>query len=529
MLTFIQRRTGARVVAAFAVLLAMLAGVTIASILSLQTVAGNAVILADDKLTRQRLTTEWLGSERLNAVRVLSVAHSDSLEVADYFQRQLVDGDKASAALQARLANMPAHAAEHALVTKALARQVAYRAARMEVLRQKDMGRTQQVEELVAARLTPTFDAYAAALQALLDHQHAAAQRLSADSHDTFITGRMVLAALGTTAVLVGIALAWALTRSIVEPLRAALDLAERAAAGDLTAVLSHRRQDEIGQLLDALSNMTRRLARTVSGVREAALAIDAASAEVAQGNLDLSRRTEHQAATLQETAAALDKLTQIVRAHAGQAVRAEQLAQGAADTAAAGGPAVRAVVATMQDISNSAELIVDIIAAIDTIAFQTNILALNAAVEAARAGEQGRGFAVVAGEVRALAQRSAGAAKEIKGLITASVDAIRRGAAQAEGAGATMTGMLDGARAVSELMKDLGSASRQQGRGIAQVNAAVTDLDRDTQRNAALVEEAAAAAEALRGQAAALRGLMGQFRLAAPGPADPATPRLTR
>ncbi len=530
MLTLIQRHTGARVVAAFAVLLVMLAGVTLASLLSLQKVADNATVLVDDKLARQRVTTDLLGNERLNALRVLSIAHSDSLEVGDYFQQQLGVGEKASAALQTKLANMPSDAAEQALMQTAAAAQKQYRAVQADVMKQKDMGRTQQVEELVAGSLTPAFNAYAAALNALLDHQGRAAQKLSDDSHATYATGRVVLAVLGTVAVLIGAGLAWALTGSIVKPLRQALDLAERAAAGDLSAVLRHGRQDEIGQLLDALSDMTRRLARTVSGVRDAALAIDAASVEVAHGNLDLSHRTEHQAATLQETAAALTRLTEIVRDNTGQAVRAEQLARGAADTAAAGGASVTAVVDTMHDIQASAAKIVDIITVIDSIAFQTNILALNAAVEAARAGEQGRGFAVVASEVRALAQRSATAAREIKTLITTSVDAIRRGATQAEGAGTTMTGMLDGARAVSALMKDLGDASRSQDDGIAQINAAVTDLDTDTQRNAALVEEAAAAAEALRQQASALRALMQQFRLAEPsgGGAVAAVPGLT-
>ncbi|TWI69813.1 methyl-accepting chemotaxis protein [Pseudoduganella lurida] len=515
MFNVIRQRTGARVVAAFALLLLMLAGVTAASLLSLQKVADNATALVDDKLARQRVTTELLGNERLNALRALSIAHSDSLEVMDYFQQGLNEGGKVTLALQRQLAAMPAQPAERALLDRAAARQAAYHAARAEVMKQKDMGRTQQVDELVAGRLTPAFDAYAAALNALLEHQRAAARLLSDDSHATYDQGRLTLAVLGAVALLLGAGLAWALTRSIVQPLQQALHLAERAAAGDLGATLQHGRRDEIGQLLDALSHMTARLARTVSGVRDAALAIDAASVEVAHGNLDLSSRTEHQAATLQETAAALTKLTEAVRDNTGQAVQAGRLAQGAAETAAAGGASVTAVVDTMHDLSASASKIVDIIAVIDGIAFQTNILALNAAVEAARAGEQGRGFAVVASEVRALAQRSAGAAREIKVLITASVDAIRRGAAQAEEAGATMTGMLDGARAVSTLMQDLGAASRSQDDGIAQINAAVTDLDTDTQRNAALVEEAAAAAEALRQQAASLRELMGQFRLA--------------
>ncbi|GGX95519.1 methyl-accepting chemotaxis protein [Pseudoduganella dura] len=524
MLNLLRQRTGARVVAAFSLILAMLAIVTATSLWSLQSVAANAEELAEDKLARQRITIELRGNEQLNALRASSIAHSDSLEVADLFMRQLAEGEKTSRRLQDQLARFDgdddADPAHRPLVSAVLRRQQLYRAARDEVFKQKDMGRVQQVEELVAASLEPRLKEYLRALDALLDYQAASAKQLSDDSRATFTWMRTLLAGMGLLALAAGAVLALMLTRSIVRPLRDALVFAGRTADGDLTATLRHGRQDELGRLLDALSGMAGKLAHTVSGVRDAAAAIDVASAEVAHGNLDLSRRTENQAATLEETAAALDQLTATVRTNSEQAVHAAALAHGAADVAAQGGSAIARVTATMDGISQSAAKIVDIIAVIDGIAFQTNILALNAAVEAARAGEQGRGFAVVAAEVRALAQRSATAAREIKALITQSVETIAQGAALASGAEATMTGMVERVGGVSGVMARIGTASHAQNEGIAQINGAVADLESDTQNNAALVEQVAAASESLRRQSEVLSGLMQQFRLGTPGSA---------
>jgi methyl-accepting chemotaxis protein len=516
MLNLLRQRTGARVVAAFAVILAMLVVVTLTSLWSLQKVAANAAVLADDKLARQRLTIELRGSEQLNALRALSIARSDSLEVGEAFMKQLVAGEGASRRLQQRLAGLGSDGAEQALVVAMDRQRQGFVAARDEIFRQKDMGRTQQVDELVASAFEPRLAAYMQAMDALLDHHARAASQVSGDSHATLAGMRVLLGGLGLLALLAGAGLALALTRTIVLPLRDAVAFAERTAAGDLAGTLRHDRQDEVGQLFDALTDMARRLAQTVGGVRDAAAAIDAASEEVAQGNLDLSRRTEHQAATLAETSTALDRLASTVRSNGAQAVSAAALAHGAAEAAGEGSTAITRVSTTMEGISHSAAKIVDIIAVIDGIAFQTNILALNAAVEAARAGEQGRGFAVVASEVRALAQRSATAAREIKALISDSVATIGAGAGLAAGAQATMADMLDRASGVSTLMARIGTASQAQTDGIAQMNEAVADLEADTQCNAALVEQVAAASEALRRQSQALNTLMQQFRTGA-------------
>ncbi|QBE65921.1 methyl-accepting chemotaxis protein [Pseudoduganella lutea] len=516
MLNLLRRRTGSRVVAAFAAILAMLGLVTVTSLWSLQKVASNAELLVDDKLARQRLTIELRASEQLNALRALSIARSDSLEVADAFKRQLADGETVTKRLLRQQASLQIDASEVALIAATRQQQQGFEAVRDEIFRQKDMGRTQQVDELVGSGFEPRLAAYMGALDALLAHQARAARQVSDDSHATLVAMRMLLGGLGLLALVAGAVLALALTRSIVVPLRDAVAFAKRAAVGDLAGTMGHARQDELGELLDALNDMARRLARTVSGVRDAAAAIDAASAEVAHGNLDLSRRTEHQGATLEETSAALNALATTVRANGAQAVDAARLAQGAADVAAQGGSAIAQVTDTMDGISRSAAKIVDIIAVIDGIAFQTNILALNAAVEAARAGEQGRGFAVVASEVRALAQRSATAAREIKVLISASVATIGEGAAIAAGAQATMAGMLDRVGGVSSLMAQIGSASHAQTDGIAQMNDAVAALEQDTRNNVALVEQVATASALLRQQAQVLSTLMRQFRVGA-------------
>jgi len=263
---------------------------------------------------------------------------------------------------------------------------------------------------------------------------------------------------------------------------------------------------------------MTGRLADTVGRVRDGAVAIDSASREIANGNLDLSRRTEHQAGALEETASAMVELTAAVRQNSANARHANQLAVSASEVAGKGGEVVSEVVRTMASINEYAHKIVDITSVIDGIAFQTNILALNAAVEAARAGEQGRGFAVVASEVRNLAQRSATAAKEIKVLINDSAERIASGSELAETAGATMGEIVASVRKVTAIMGAISTASAEQEHGIGQVNAAIGDMDGVTQQNAALVEEAAAAAEAMQAQARELAQLVGSFKIDADG-----------
>jgi methyl-accepting chemotaxis protein len=305
-------------------------------------------------------------------------------------------------------------------------------------------------------------------------------------------------------------------SRAIARPVRRAADLLGEIAdgQGDLTRRMLVESGDEIGQLADAFNRFVSSLSHLVRQVRASGESIATGSAQIAIGNMDLSQRTEEQASNLQQTAASMEELTSTVRQNADNAVAAAGIVSGAADSAAHGGEVVREVVQTMQQITGSSRRIADIVGVVDGIAFQTNILALNAAVEAARAGEQGRGFAVVASEVRALAQRSGEAAREIKKLIAESVESVESGATQVADAGRAMDDIVAQVARVKALVGEISAASTEQSQGIDQVGDAVAQLDQVTQQNAALVEESAAAAESLKHQAAHLQQLMGAFTI---------------
>ncbi len=333
-------------------------------------------------------------------------------------------------------------------------------------------------------------------------------------STDTYATARGIMLVCSVVAIALALGAALWLIRSITAPLAQAVEAADRVAAGDLSGQINVQSTDETGQLLAALQRMQQSLVNTVSLVRQNAEGVASASSQIASGNNDLSARTEQQASALEETAASMEELGSTVRQNADNARQANQLAVSASTVAVQGGDVVAEVVETMKGINASSNKIADIISVIDGIAFQTNILALNAAVEAARAGEQGRGFAVVAGEVRSLAGRSAEAAKEIKSLITASVERVEQGTALVDKAGATMTEVVASIRRVTDIMGEISAASSEQSAGVGQVGEAVTQMDQATQQNAALVEEMAAAASALNAQAGELVNAVAVFKL---------------
>jgi methyl-accepting chemotaxis protein-1 (serine sensor receptor) len=372
----------------------------------------------------------------------------------------------------------------------------------------------QQASELLQGPLTQTYPPVQKSMEALNQLQLDVAKREFETSQARYALVRNVsIAAIVFGVLLAGLIGFW-LIRTISRSLNEALHLAESVAAGDLTQTIEVRSNDEIGQLLQALKNMNASLVSIVGQVRTGTETIAVASREIASGNADLSSRTESQASSLEETASSMEELTSTVKQNAENARQANQLVVSTADVAAKGGQVVGQVVDTMASIKDSSRKIADIIGVIDGIAFQTNILALNAAVEAARAGEQGRGFAVVASEVRNLAQRSAGAAKEIKSLIEDSVGKVDAGGKLVDEAGKTMDEIVTSVKRVTDIMSEIAAASHEQSAGIEQVNQAVTQMDDATQQNAALVEEAAAAAESLQDQAGKLAEAVSVFKL---------------
>jgi methyl-accepting chemotaxis protein len=413
------------------------------------------------------------------------------------------------------------HTAEEEKLAKAFAqdRKVFVDEALKPVLAALKANDVEEAKRLTLDKIRPLYEPVKKGIDALGDMQLAEAKREFTEASESYAVlraatvGGIFVGVLG--AALFGFVLVRSVTRQLgAEPAQAAA-VAERVAAGDLSAAISLQPGDTTS-LMAQLKAMQASLANVVSDVRQNSESVATASAQIAQGNNDLSSRTEEQASALQQTASSMEQLSTAVKQNADNAKLANERALGASTVAARGGDVVGQVVATMRGINESSNKIADIVSVIDSIAFQTNILALNAAVEAARAGEQGRGFAVVASEVRSLAGRSAEAAKEIKNLIDASVERVERGTELADQAGTTMAEVVTAIKHVTDIMSELSVASAQQSEGVAQVGEAVTQMDRTTQQNAALVEESAAAAESLKVQAEKLVESVALFKLVA-------------
>ncbi|ALU91696.1 methyl-accepting chemotaxis protein I, serine sensor receptor protein [Herbaspirillum rubrisubalbicans M1] len=375
-------------------------------------------------------------------------------------------------------------------------------------------GKEEEARALFKGDSNKTFRSMLESMDEIIKINDAGSARSDQTANDVFNAARTWIIGLLATIVVIAFGLAAAVARAVSRPLNEAVSVAERVAQGDLTVQINTASKDETGMLMHSLRTMNDSLHKIVSEVRYGTDAISTASQEIASGNLDLSSRTEQQAGSLEETASAMEELTATVKQNADNARQANQLAASASDIASQGGEVVSQVVQTMEGITESSSRIADIITVIDGIAFQTNILALNAAVEAARAGEQGRGFAVVASEVRSLAQRSAAAAKEIKQLIDDSVEKVGAGSQLVERAGATMSDVVSSVRRVTGVVAEISAASSEQSTGIEEINRAVTQMDEVTQQNAALVEEAAAAAQSLQDQAARLSQVVSVFKI---------------
>ncbi|OWY28418.1 methyl-accepting chemotaxis protein [Herbaspirillum robiniae] len=375
-------------------------------------------------------------------------------------------------------------------------------------------GKEEEARTLFKGESNKLFRTMNEQLDGIVKVNEAGSARSDQTAEDMYQSAKLWIAVLLAAIVVIAFGLAVAVARIVSRPLNDAVEVAQRVAQGDLTVQIRATSNDETGMLMHSLKAMNDSLQKIVGEVRTGTDTITNASQEIATGNLDLSSRTEQQAGSLEETASAMEELTSTVKQNADNARQANQLAVSASEIASQGGEVVGQVVQTMEGITESSRRIADIISVIDGIAFQTNILALNAAVEAARAGEQGRGFAVVASEVRSLAQRSAAAAKEIKELIDDSVEKVGAGSQLVERAGTTMTEVVASVKRVTDIVGEITAASHEQSTGIEEINRAITQMDEVTQQNAALVEEAAAAAQSLQDQAGKLQDVVSVFKI---------------
>jgi methyl-accepting chemotaxis protein len=389
-----------------------------------------------------------------------------------------------------------------------------YMAARPKWFELYGAGKSEEAAEWRAKTITTYGAATVKGFAKLIELQRQTSDKADAAAVEHSRNTKTLLAGLLAVALALGVAIAFWITRSINAGVARAVGVAEAVAHGDLSVKVEARSNDELGRLMQALRGTVERLAAIVGRIKETSDTVGTASREIAQGNADLSTRTEQQASALEETSASMQQMAATVGQNAQNAKKANELAARASQIASHGGQAVAEVVGTMTGISDSSKKIGDIIGVIDGIAFQTNILALNAAVEAARAGEQGRGFAVVAAEVRGLAQRSGAAAKEIRTLITDSVGRIEAGCRQVDEAGTTIGEIVDAVQKVSALIAEITAASEEQAQGIEQVSETMTQLEKVTQQNAAMVEEASAAAGSLEEQSCALSSAVAAFRL---------------
>jgi len=507
-------RISTRLALGFASILVLSMISTSYSLLNARDNAAATRAMMEKPMTKERYVSDWSAATSVAIARTSIIAKSSDQTLATTFSADiaatLIQGNEAVKNVEALLTSDE----ERSLFKEIVEARASYQAAKEEVMKLRQNGNADGAERAFSDSFLPKSKLYSGKVASLLAIQRKSIDQTAAAIDQANRRGTEWSLVLSVLLILLGAAGAVAIAFSITTPLSHAVRVAGTVAAGDLTTVIDTSAKDEIGDLMVALDAMNTSLGKIVRQVKSGTHSIAGAAREIAAGNLDLSTRTEQQVGSLEKTAASIEELTSTVRQNAENAHLANQLVITASEVAGRGGAVVSQVVETMGSINESSRKIVDIISVIDGIAFQTNILALNAAVEAARAGEQGRGFAVVASEVRNLAQRSAAAAKEIKALIGDSVDKVGQGAKLVEQAGLTMKDVVDSVQRVTAIMSEITLASNEQNAGIEQVNQAVIEIDSTTQQNAALVEQAAAAAQSMQDQAAELQEMVDTFRV---------------
>lgn len=481
--------------------------------------------MMESPLTKERVASDWYTITYGSVVRNTLIARSSDDTLTAAFASQAAEDVKTVTGLLKKLNEMDPSEKEKEILQSIADLRGVYLGHRDQLFKLRKEGDLPTVKAFFENTFTPSANAYKARVRDFKAYQSlqidTMAKAIESNNQRSFTLSVILCVLIVSFASIC----AYLVSRAITVPLKKAIDVAKTVASGDLTTSFEAQPDHEIGALMSALSDMNASLRNLVQEAQSGAHSISIASSEIAAGNLDLSSRTEEQAASLEETASSMEELTKIVKQNESNALQAHQLSKEASQVATDGGAIVSEVVSTMGSIDAASRKIADIISVIDGIAFQTNILALNAAVEAARAGEQGRGFAVVATEVRNLAHRSAAAAKEIKGLIDQSTEQVNAGSVLVKKAGSTMTQVVQSVHRVTSIMNEISSASHDQTTGIEQVNHSINQMDSVTQQNAALVEEAAAAAASLNEQAQHLTAVAGQFNLGHAAPSRVTAP----